>query len=59
MVLNSLNDEGAGFGNTNKITIFSAEGEEIEFGTKPKEAVAIDIVNTIAALRTSRKQVLN
>lgn len=59
IVLNSLNDEGAGFGNTNKITIFSAEGEEIEFGTKPKEAVAIDIVNTIAALRTSRKQVLN
>jgi phosphopantothenoylcysteine decarboxylase/phosphopantothenate--cysteine ligase len=57
IVLNSLNDEGAGFGNTNKITILSAEGEEFEFDTKPKEAVALDIVNAIAALKQSRNQV--
>ena len=58
IVLNSLNDEGAGFGNTNKITILSAEGEEFEFDTKPKEAVAVDIVNTIANLNTGRIQTL-
>ncbi|MDP4289983.1 MAG: bifunctional phosphopantothenoylcysteine decarboxylase/phosphopantothenate--cysteine ligase CoaBC [Bacteroidota bacterium] len=57
IVLNSLNEEGAGFGNTNKITIFTAEGEEFGFDMKPKAAVAIDIVNTIAILKISRKQV--
>jgi phosphopantothenoylcysteine decarboxylase/phosphopantothenate--cysteine ligase len=54
IVLNSLNDEGAGFGLTNKITIISADGEEADFDTKPKEAVAIDIVNAIAKLITNR-----
>ena len=58
IVLNSLNDEGAGFGNTNKITILSAKGEEFEFDTKPKEAVAVDIVNAIANLGTGRIQTL-
>lgn len=58
IVLNSLNDEGAGFGNTNKITILSAEGEEFEFDAKPKEAVAVDIVNAIANLNTGRIQTL-
>jgi len=54
IVLNSLNDEGAGFGKpTNKITIFSAHGEEVAFDTKSKEAVASDIVNTIANLNKS------
>ena len=57
IILNSLNDEGAGFGDTNKITIFSAEGKEFEFGAKPKEEVAIDIVNVIALLNSSQNQV--
>lgn len=48
IVLNSLNDAGAGFGhNTNKITIFDKAGNEYSFDTKSKTAVAEDIVNTI------------
>jgi phosphopantothenoylcysteine decarboxylase/phosphopantothenate--cysteine ligase len=48
IVLNSLNDEGAGFGHdTNKITIFSKNGEEFKFDTKSKSEVAKDIVDTI------------
>jgi phosphopantothenoylcysteine decarboxylase / phosphopantothenate---cysteine ligase len=48
IVLNSLNDRGAGFGaDTNKITIFDNKGNEFEFTTKLKTEVAKDIVNTI------------
>lgn len=48
IVLNSLNDTGAGFGHdTNKVTIFSRDGEEMKFDTKSKSAVAKDIVDTI------------
>jgi phosphopantothenoylcysteine decarboxylase/phosphopantothenate--cysteine ligase len=48
IILNSLNDPGAGFGhNTNKITIFEKRGKELQFDTKPKKAIATDIVNTI------------
>jgi phosphopantothenoylcysteine decarboxylase / phosphopantothenate---cysteine ligase len=48
IVLNSLNDEGAGFGHdTNKITIFEKGGKEIEYDRKPKEQVAKDIVDRI------------
>ena len=48
IVLNSLNDAGAGFGyDTNKITIFDRDGNEYAFDTKSKKEVAIDIVNTI------------
>ena len=48
IVLNSLNDEGAGFStNTNKITIFDKNGNEFNFGKKSKKLVAKDIVNTI------------
>lgn len=48
IVLNSLKDEGAGFGyDTNKITIFPRKGKEIKFDTKSKEEVARDIVDTI------------
>ncbi len=48
IVLNSLNDTGAGFGlDTNKITIFDKTGKTYPFETKSKKEVAIDIVNTI------------
>jgi len=48
IVLNSLNDEGAGFGHdTNKITIFEKNGNEINYDRKPKQQVAKDIVDRI------------
>ncbi len=51
IVLNSLNDTGAGFGHdTNKITIFDKQGNEHAFDTKAKTAVAADIVNILIKL---------
>ena len=51
IVLNSLNDSGAGFGyDTNKITIFDKQGNEYPFDIKSKNEVAKDIVNTIIKL---------
>ncbi|MEP6712068.1 MAG: bifunctional phosphopantothenoylcysteine decarboxylase/phosphopantothenate--cysteine ligase CoaBC [Ferruginibacter sp.] len=51
IVLNSLNDAGAGFGhNTNKITIFDRKGGEYYFNTKSKREVAADIINTIISI---------
>jgi len=48
IILNSLQDAGAGFGHdTNKITIFDKAGNEYPFDVKSKNEVAIDIVNTI------------
>jgi phosphopantothenoylcysteine decarboxylase/phosphopantothenate--cysteine ligase len=48
IVLNSLNDVGAGFGHdTNKITIFDKKGNVHAFDQKSKVEVAKDIVNTI------------
>ena len=48
IVLNSLQDAGAGFGlDTNKITIFGKSGKSFPFDIKSKKEVAIDIVNTI------------
>ena len=48
IVLNSLKDKGAGFkGDTNKITIFDAEGGKTPFELKSKTLVAADIVNTL------------
>lgn len=48
IVLNSLNDKGAGFGHdTNRITIFEKTGKEFQFDTKSKDNVAKDIVDTI------------
>ena len=48
IVLNSLQDQGAGFGlDTNKITIFGNNGFEQAFGTKSKQQVAKDIVDII------------
>ena len=51
IVLNSLNDSGAGFGgDTNKITILSKEGWEKSFETKSKTEVAKDIVDVITEI---------
>lgn len=51
IVLNSLNDEGSGFGHdTNKITIFDKSGGEIAYGRKPKQQVAKDIVDQMVKL---------
>lgn len=48
IVLNSLQDSGAGFGSdTNKITVFETGGKEHHFGLKSKQEVARDIVNLI------------
>lgn len=48
IVLNSLRDEGAGFGtDTNKITIFDNKAGEKTFDLKRKDAIAADIVDTI------------
>lgn len=51
VILNSLQDAGAGFGyDTNKITIFDKAGNEYAFEKKPKKEVAADIVNIIIKL---------
>lgn len=48
IVLNSLNDKGAGFGHeTNKITIFSRNGIQYDFETRSKKEIASDIINTV------------
>jgi phosphopantothenoylcysteine decarboxylase / phosphopantothenate---cysteine ligase len=48
IVLNSLNDAGAGFGHdTNKITLIHRNGHEQAFDLKTKQAVANDIVQAI------------
>ncbi len=49
IVLNSLNDEGAGFGvSTNKITILDKGGRITSYPLKPKNEVATDIMDRLA-----------
>ena len=51
IVLNSLNDKGAGFGvDTNKITIIFKENKILNFPLKDKKSVSLDIVNNIIEL---------
>ena len=48
IVLNSLNDEGAGFGyDTNKVSIINSKNEVFDYDLKKKSAVAKDIFNHI------------
>lgn len=48
IVMNSLQDKGAGFRtDTNKVTIFCADGTKKEFGLKAKAEVAKDIIDAI------------
>lgn len=50
IVLNSLNDAGAGFQhNTNKISIINKEGEKTDYPLKTKLEVATDIVDVTLA----------
>jgi len=49
IVLNSLNDKGAGFGHdTNRITLIDKKLNATKFSLKNKKEVAIDIVNAIS-----------
>lgn len=51
IVLNSLNDNGAGFKHdTNKITIYFSDGRKQAYETKSKSLVAKDIVDSIKDL---------
>lgn len=51
IVLNSLNDKGAGFqGNENKVTIIKKDKTQLEFPLKSKDAVANDILTVIKEL---------
>lgn len=48
IVLNSLRDEGAGFGHdTNKVSIIDQSGNMLGFALKDKKEVAVDIVDAI------------
>lgn len=48
IVLNSLNDKGAGFGfDTNKITLIDRNNKMVRFELKSKQEVAADILNAI------------
>ena len=48
IVLNSMNDEGAGFGyDTNKITIFDKSGRTYPFEKKSKREAASDIIDIL------------
>lgn len=52
IVLNSLRDEGAGFGHdTNKVTLFFKNGKEKQIELKSKSALAKDIVDAIIELK--------
>ncbi|WP_353134660.1 bifunctional phosphopantothenoylcysteine decarboxylase/phosphopantothenate--cysteine ligase CoaBC [Pseudopedobacter sp.] len=51
IVLNSLNDKGAGFqSNENKVTIIKRNKEQLSFDLKSKDAVAADIIDVVKQL---------
>ena len=51
IVLNSLQDPGAGFQtDTNKVTILTAEGQQIPYPVKLKTEVACDIINHLTQI---------
>ncbi len=51
IVLNSLNEEGAGFhADTNKVSIINPDGSAVDFAMKSKPEVAADIVNHLSGL---------
>jgi phosphopantothenoylcysteine decarboxylase/phosphopantothenate--cysteine ligase len=53
IVINSLREEGAGFGHdTNKITILTRDEQIFNYELKSKQEVAVDIVNRMLELST-------
>jgi len=51
IVLNSLADDGAGFGtNTNKVTCVLKNGPNVEFGLQSKEQLAGKLIGLIFSL---------
>jgi phosphopantothenoylcysteine decarboxylase / phosphopantothenate---cysteine ligase len=57
VVLNSMQDKGAGFGHdTNKISIIHRSGEQIDFDLKNKTDVAVDIVTEVINLISKTTQ---
>jgi phosphopantothenoylcysteine decarboxylase/phosphopantothenate--cysteine ligase len=55
IVLNTLEDEGAGFGyDTNKVTLITARGEVRGFDLKTKQEVARDILGEIVSLSAAQ-----
>lgn len=55
IVLNSLQDKGAGFNHdTNKITIIHQDNKIRHFELKSKDAVAVDIIDEIAAIQATK-----
>jgi phosphopantothenoylcysteine decarboxylase / phosphopantothenate---cysteine ligase len=55
IVLNSMNDPGAGFGfNTNKITIIDKQNNIDKFELKSKEEAAIDIISKIILMKEGK-----
>jgi phosphopantothenoylcysteine decarboxylase/phosphopantothenate--cysteine ligase len=52
IVLNSLNDAGAGFGfDTNKVTLLYQNGAQEHIGLKPKSCIAADIIDAIQSIK--------
>lgn len=57
IVLNSLNDKGAGFkGDTNKVTLIDKHNKSTTFELKNKQDVAKDIVHAIAGMLVNLKK---
>lgn len=55
VVLNSLTDAGAGFGHdTNKTTFYFRDNKSLKFELKPKDKVAVDIVDAVEELIITR-----
>ncbi len=51
VVMNSLRDAGACFGSdSNKISIFTADGNRIDYELKPKREVAADVIDFICSI---------
>jgi phosphopantothenoylcysteine decarboxylase/phosphopantothenate--cysteine ligase len=57
IVLNSLNDKGAGFHvPTNKITMLFADNKVLEFELKKKSAVAEDIIDALERMKAQQQE---
>lgn len=51
IVVNSLADDGAGFGHdTNKISILQANKEAVHYSLKPKQEVALDVMDQLKTM---------